>query len=102
VADGSDDAVLVTYWMNRLQGLDERVPLFVTLNGGAHINPDTIIAEMDYTHPIYEPAALAAQRRLGELNTSMTAFAGAYQGWGFHEDGARSGVAAAQALGVSW
>jgi uncharacterized protein len=57
---------------------------------------------MDYEHPVYTPESLAAQRRLPELNTAVTAFAGAYHGWGFHEDGCRSGAAAALALGVTW
>ena len=47
-------------------------------------------------------AAVRAQRRLSQLSVGRTAYAGAYHGWGFHEDGARSGVAAAAALGVSW
>ena len=46
---------------------------------------------MTYEHPVYDPAALAAQRRLPELNDGVTAYAGAYHGWGFHEDGCRAG-----------
>ena len=61
-----------------------------------------VIARMDYAHPAYTPASVAAQRRLPGLNTPVTAFAGAYHGWGFHEDGCRSGVQAARALGVAW
>jgi predicted NAD/FAD-binding protein len=57
---------------------------------------------MVYTHPIYDPAAVSAQRRLGELATDRTVYAGAYHGWGFHEDGCRSGVAAAGHFGVEW
>ena len=57
---------------------------------------------MDYAHPEYTRESVAAQRRLPGLNTGVTAFAGAYHGWGFHEDGCRSGVAAAQALGGTW
>ena len=53
-------------------------------------------------HPAYTPASVAAQRRLPGLNTNLTAFAGAYHGWGFHEDGCRSGVQAALALGGTW
>ena len=48
---------------------------------------------MDYAHPVYTPASVAAQRRLPGLNTRVIAFAGAYHGWGFHEDGCRSGAA---------
>ncbi len=57
---------------------------------------------MTYQHPTYTAASVAAQDRLAELNTDRLAFAGAYHGWGFHEDGCRSGVAAARALGASW
>ena len=57
---------------------------------------------MEYAHPIYTPESVAAQRRLPEIETSRLAFAGAYHGWGFHEDGARSGLAAAERLGFEW
>jgi predicted NAD/FAD-binding protein len=57
---------------------------------------------MDYAHPAYTPDSVAAQRQLPELNTASTVFAGAYHGWGFHEDGCRSGAEAARALGVTW
>jgi len=61
-----------------------------------------IRARMVYEHPVYTPESVAAQQRLPELDTAVTAFAGAYHGWGFHEDGCRSGVGAAAALGVRW
>jgi predicted NAD/FAD-binding protein len=57
---------------------------------------------MEYEHPVYTTESVAAQRRLPALNSQVTAFAGAYHGWGFHEDGCRSGVEAAAALGVTW
>jgi predicted NAD/FAD-binding protein len=57
---------------------------------------------MDYEHPIYTPEAIRAQSRLSSLATSRTVYAGAYHGWGFHEDGCRSGVAAARHFGVTW
>jgi predicted NAD/FAD-binding protein len=57
---------------------------------------------MDYAHPAYTPESVAAQGRLPELNTPVTAFAGAYHGWGFHEDGCRSGAQAARVLGGTW
>jgi len=53
---------------------------------------------MDYDHPAYTRESVAAQSRLPGLNTAVTAFAGAYHGWGFHEDGCKAGVAAALAL----
>jgi predicted NAD/FAD-binding protein len=51
---------------------------------------------------VYDAPAVAAQGRLASLTTPQTAFAGAYHGWGFHEDGCRSGVEAARAFGVIW
>jgi predicted NAD/FAD-binding protein len=93
---------IVTYWMNRLQGLDDAEPYLVTLNAADRIDPRCVIEVMRYQHPIYDRGAIAAQRRLTTLNTATTAFAGAYHGWGFHEDGCRSGVEAARALGVAW
>ena len=92
----------VTYWMNRLQGIESREPFLVTLNASERIDPKKVVARMEYTHPIYTPVSVAAQSRLPSLNTDQTVFAGAYHGWGFHEDGCRSGVEAALALGVSW
>lgn len=96
------DRVQVSYDMNRLQHLPTAVPHLVTLNGGDTIPDQHVIARMQYTHPLYTPESVTAQRRLPELNAGRTAFAGAYHGWGFHEDGARSGVAAAAAFGVDW
>ena len=93
---------VVTYWMNRLQGLPEEHPLLVTLNATARVDPGSVVAVMDYTHPVYDLESVAAQQRLPGLSTGRTAYAGAYHGWGFHEDGCRSGVEAAAAFGVTW
>jgi predicted NAD/FAD-binding protein len=98
VTDGSR----VSYWMNLLQGHPESDPLVVTLNPGEGETPSHVIATMTYLHPTYTAASVAAQDRLPGLNTDRLAFAGAYHGWGFHEDGCRSGVAAAEALGATW
>ena len=100
--DVRTDKSRVSYWMNRLQGHPESSPLVVTLNPADAPKPAHVIASMTYLHPTYDAGSVAAQRRLADLNTDRVAFAGAYHGWGFHEDGARSGVAAAKALGVSW
>jgi predicted NAD/FAD-binding protein len=88
--------------MNRLHGHDESSPLLVTLNAAAGAEPREVVAEMSYRHPVYTPASVAASRRLPDLNDGRTAYAGAYHGWGFHEDGCRSGVNAAQSLGGGW
>jgi uncharacterized protein len=74
----------------------------VTLGAREDVDPDRVISRMGYAHPAYTPASVAAQRRLPELNTPVTAFAGTYHGWGFHEDGCRSGARAARALGGTW
>ncbi|HET6654334.1 MAG TPA: FAD-dependent oxidoreductase [Nocardioides sp.] len=100
--DTLTDRTRVTYWMNRLQGHPEADPLLVTLNPDESTAPDDVVATMTYRHPTYSAASVAAQTRLAELSSDRLAFAGAYHGWGFHEDGCRSGVEAARALGASW
>jgi predicted NAD/FAD-binding protein len=92
----------VSYHMNRLQSLPSGRDYIVTLGGPDGIDPDQVISKLHYAHPAYTPESVAAQRRLPELNTAVTAFAGAYHGWGFHEDGCRSGAEAAHSLGGSW
>ncbi|MFM9373577.1 NAD(P)/FAD-dependent oxidoreductase [Streptomyces sp. Da 82-17] len=96
------DRVRVSYDMNRLQRLDAPETYVVTLGGEDRVDPDLVRARMVYEHPVYTPESVSAQQRLPELSTTVTAFAGAYHGWGFHEDGCRSGVMAAAALGVRW
>jgi uncharacterized protein len=100
--DAGADAVKVSYHMNRLQRLEERVDHLVTLNADERIDADAVVARMHYTHPVYTPASVAAQARLPELDDDRIAFAGAYHGWGFHEDGCLSGVRAAAHFGVEW
>jgi predicted NAD/FAD-binding protein len=93
----------VSYDMNRLQRLDSATRYLVTLNDDEElIDEDLVIERMVYEHPIFTPTSVAAQVRLPELNDGVLAFAGAYHGWGFHEDGCRSGVEAARSLGVPW
>ena len=96
------DRVLVSYDMTRLQTLPTAEPHIVTLNATDRIAPGRVLDRMHYEHPIYTPQSVAAQKRLPALNDGLTAFAGAYHGWGFHEDGCRAGVAAAESLGVGW
>ncbi|MFA6576608.1 MAG: DUF1365 family protein, partial [Nocardioides sp.] len=64
--------------------------------------PARVIDRMEYELPLYNPASVAARARLPELDSDRLVFAGAYHGWGFHEDGARSGLAAAERLGLGW
>ncbi|MCF3170133.1 MULTISPECIES: NAD(P)/FAD-dependent oxidoreductase [Streptomyces] len=96
------DHVTVSYDMNRLQRLDAPDSFVVTLNGSDRVDPASVRARMVYEHPVYTPESVAAQARLPALTGPVTAYAGAYHGWGFHEDGCRSGVEAAAALGVAW
>ena len=96
------DRVQVSYWMNRLHAIDEPVDYLVTLNATDRIEPGSVLRRMVYEHPVYTAASVAAQRRLPSLTTGRTAFAGAYHGWGFHEDGCASGVRAAEAFGAGW
>jgi predicted NAD/FAD-binding protein len=95
-------APVVTYWMNRLQGHPSPEQFLVTLNARERIAADSVIAVMDYEHPLYTPESVAAQSRLASLATDRTVYAGAWHGWGFHEDGCRSGVEAARHFGVRW
>ena len=97
------DACTVSYCMNLLQGLDAAEPLVVTLNRTGAIDPARILRRMHYRHPVYSAASVAAQARRAQIQGQRrTWFAGAYWGWGFHEDGMRSAVDVAQALGVAW
>ncbi len=102
VARPIDDGVMVTYDLTRLQRLDTDTHYLVTLGGDDLVDPSTIIDRMQYEHPLYNPVSVAAQKRLPEIDTDRVVFAGAYHGWGFHEDGARSGRAAATRLGLDW
>ena len=95
-------AVRVSYDLNRLQRLETSTRYLVTLNAGQQVPADAVLRRMSYQHPIYTPESVAAQRNLPLLSDSRLALAGAYHGWGFHEDGCRSGVEAARRLGVDW
>jgi predicted NAD/FAD-binding protein len=93
------DVCTVSYCMNLLQSLPTRDPLVVTLNRTRDIAPERILARMSYRHPLYTHASVAAQARIGEISgRDRLWFAGAYCGFGFHEDGLRSGYDAADAL----
>ena len=96
---GSDKGA-VTYWMNRLQALPKDRPLFVTLNPDRAIRRELTFATFDYDHPVYDAAAIEAQGRLDAIQgRGGVFFAGAWTGYGFHEDGLASGLAAASRIG---
>ena len=98
----ADNDVAVTYWMNRLQGIDDDKPLFVSLNPPFEPDPALTFGKYICEHPQYDAAAFAAQKRLNEIQGHRhTWFCGAWTGYGFHEDGLRSGLAVAEALGAN-
>lgn len=94
--------VAVTYWMNNLQDIDDAKPLFVSLNPPFAPAPELTFGKYICEHPQYTAAAFAAQKRLAAIQGQRhTWFCGAWTGYGFHEDGLRSGLAVAEALGAS-
>ncbi|MFM9938285.1 MAG: NAD(P)/FAD-dependent oxidoreductase [Hyphomicrobiaceae bacterium] len=98
---GQSSSLSVTYWMNKLQPLGVAAPdLFVTLNPARDIPASDQLAQFTYTHPVFDAHAMAAQRHLWQLQGHRnTWFCGSYFGYGFHEDGLQSGLAAAEDLG---
>lgn len=100
-ATGPEDlSVCVTYWMNNLQHLDERHPLFVTLNPIEPPQEDCVIQSFEYDHPLFDKNTDAAQQELWQLQGHRnTWYCGSYFGAGFHEDGIQSGLWAAESAG---
>jgi len=97
---GGAQALCVTYWMNRLQSLPADSPLFVTLNPIHAPDPARVIRAESYMHPLFNAAAMRAQRELWRLQGQGGVWwCGSYFGAGFHEDGLQSGLAVAEALG---
>jgi predicted NAD/FAD-binding protein len=91
----------VTYHMNRLQSLHAEREFCVTLNRSEAIDPATVIRTIDYAHPVYTAAGVAAQQRVDEISGRRgTHFCGAYWGWGFHEDGVQSAARVALRFGA--
>ena len=98
--DGDARRLAVTYWMNRLQGIESERPMFVTLNPHREIEGSAILKQMSYSHPRFDARAMEAQKELWSLQgRRATWFCGAYFGAGFHEDGLQAGLAVAEALG---
>jgi predicted NAD/FAD-binding protein len=100
LSDGADaPQVSVSYLLNKLQPLPFTTPLVVTLNPQTEPRADTVLAEFDYAHPIFDGPAIAAQQRLPQVQgRNRVWLAGAWTGYGFHEDGLKSGLAVAAAL----
>ena len=94
--------ISVTYWMNRLQGIDDACPLFVSLNPQRTIADDLVFDRAEFDHPVFDAAAIAAQGAVNGLQGRRhTWFAGAHLGHGFHEDGLASAVRVARGLGAA-
>jgi predicted NAD/FAD-binding protein len=96
-------AATVSYSMNLLQGLVSSEPLVVTLNPCREIPEERVLRRLRYSHPVFTTQATEAQQRKPEIQGQRrTWFAGAYWGYGFHEDGLRSAVEVAAGLGAAW
>lgn len=101
VADSMDreSPVSVTYWMNRLQGIPDERPLFVSVNPGRA--PERAFERYTFDHPMYDAAAIRAQRNMHVIQgVRDTYFCGSYCGYGFHEDALSAGLDVAEQLGV--
>jgi predicted NAD/FAD-binding protein len=97
----SPGPVAVTYDMNLLQGLDAERRFCLTLNSEQAIDPAAVLRRIAYQHPVFTPQAMAAQERHAEINgVNRTSYAGAYWGFGFHEDGVNSALAVARRFGL--
>lgn len=100
-AQGPDAPVAVSYLINRLQPLPFATPVVVTLNPQREPDPARVLGEFDYEHPVFDRRGIAAQQELPALQgLNRSWFAGAWTGYGFHEDGLKSGIAVARALGA--
>jgi predicted NAD/FAD-binding protein len=95
------NGISITYWMNNLQNIDYKFPIFVTLNPNQEIDPSKIFARFIYDHPVFDSKAVAAQDKIENIQGSdRIYFCGAYQKYGFHEDGISSALAAINKLNV--
>jgi predicted NAD/FAD-binding protein len=104
LSEGKEDkkqAVSLSYWMNNLQGLDPAYPIIVTLNPGRRPQEDLILDEHTFSHPIFDIKAIKAQEKIsGIQGQNGLWFCGAYQRYGFHEDGLLSAVNVVKKMGV--
>jgi predicted NAD/FAD-binding protein len=95
-------AVCVSYWLNQLQNLPFKTPLVLTLNPFSSPAPDSVLASFEYQHPIFDAPAIAAQAQLPSIQgQNRTWFAGAWTGYGFHEDGLKSALRVVSDFGLA-
>lgn len=100
VGDNPDGGCVVSYWMNKLQRIEAREQLFLTLNPRTMPRPESVLYETEYEHPLFDARAIRAQEQLWSLQGGRnTWYCGAYFGAGFHEDGLQAGLAVAEQLG---
>lgn len=93
--------VSLSYWMNNLQPLQTDAPLIVTLNPGHEPDPKLVYDDHIFEHPVFDEAALQSQQRIAQLQgQNRLWFCGAYQRYGFHEDGFNSALQVAQGMGI--
>jgi uncharacterized protein len=97
--DATGGATL-TYYLNRLQGLQADQPVLVTLNRDEAIDPDRVLARFDYAHPVIDQETVAAQPSQRSLSSGTISYCGAYWGYGFHEDGVRSALTICERFGA--
>jgi predicted NAD/FAD-binding protein len=105
-ADLEQARVCLHYWLNALQPLPVEQPVVVSLNPQRDIDERHVVGRYEYAHPVFDLAAIRAQTQVpGLQGQQRTHFCGAWMGYGFHEDGLKAGMAAAesvrQAMGVS-
>ena len=102
VAKDVNGASSVTYWMNRLQGIDIKTPVFVSLNPITEPNPSSVYTEFNYAHPIFNRESFGARDEIDQIQGEGGVwYAGAWLGYGFHEDGLTAGLRVAGALGAT-
>ena len=100
IHEGESSQAQLTYHMNRLQGLKSSEDFCVSMNQTQHIDSECVLGQFEYSHPAYDGAAILAQKRHGEISgVNRTHFCGAYWGYGFHEDGVNSALAAMSYFG---
>ena len=103
LAADTDAPPLVTYDLNRLQGLSTPEQYCVTLNPDGRVDERRLLRRLEYRHPLYTRAGIAAQQGWREVSgVNRTHYCGAYWFYGFHEDGLNSAIRVASALGVEW